>query len=207
MSTKITTTGIKYEAMNKDKLSTYIQEVCIDARKLKDRIQVACIAIVMHTAKHGDKPTGVKFANDLINGLGQGIQFKALASWFIKFAGAVEGKVTDDSGKDVTAFVDFDLDVIKANFEEAKKTHWATFAPKPEYRGFNLDEKLEQLLKQAADAKALAESDSTATDKVVIDDKRLALLARLAKYSETEMQAMLQAAEAPVNDPLLDMTA
>lgn len=203
---KLSTTTIKYVSLtDSTKLEDYINKVCIDAAKLKDRIQVASIGILMHMGKHGDKATGCRFANQLINGLGQGIQFKALSDFFAKFAGATEGTVVGDDGKNQTAIVDFDLEVIRNEFEEAKKTHWATFAPKPEFRGFNFDDKLEALIKQSFDAVKLADTDSEAADKIQVNQTKLQLLQSILDFSENNAVAMLnqiKGQKSPANEDM-----
>ena len=187
-ATKVTkvnlTTGLKYVAMSTEELTKYNKTTCINAKTLKNRIQIGSVAILMHVGKHGNKPQACKLANDLVNGLGQGIQCGALIDWFIEF-----GMVVGDDGK---AFADIDLDKVKANFQKAKATHWSTFAPVTPWSGFSLQDKLEALLKAAGKAQDKAREDDLG-ELVDIDDIKLSALSLVANMDSTQLSQLLKA--------------
>jgi hypothetical protein len=166
-------------------LAQYNLETCKRASALKDRIQIGAVGILMHVGKHNNKPQAVKLANDLIEGLGQGIQLKALIEWFVEF-----GLVINDSGK---AFDDVNMDKLKSEFQRAKATHWVSFAPKTPWAGFAFDDKLVQLFKGADDAIKRAQGDADEAKVVSIDENKLAVLKMMASMSPEQLQAAMQA--------------
>lgn len=177
-------------------LEAYIDETIVNAKALKDRIQVAAVAVLMHVGKHGDWDTGCRLANKLVVELGQGIQTKALADWFTAFGGVL----SDDK----KGFVRFDIDMLKARFnasssnpaaikEGAKGTHWCTFAPKNPWGGQDLTKDIERLVKKSQDSLEKAEKEPETAALVNVDQNKLAALALLNTLSPEQIQAFLSA--------------
>jgi len=179
---KLTTSNIRYVNLTQGTtLNEYITETCIRANKLKDRIQIAAVGCLMHLGKHGNKPHVCESATNLINGLGQGIQTKALIEWFVEF-----GLIVDTEKGE--SFVDANIDKLKGKFEEAKKTHWVSFAPKKLWAGFSFDDKLEALFKGAEDAQARALKSEDEAKVVDIDTNKLQLMQALSAMSGEQLQ-------------------
>jgi hypothetical protein len=116
-----------------------IKSAITSVKKLKDSVQVAAIAILIHAEKCGD----YRKANELIEGLGNGVNQKALVEFFAKFGGFIiseeEKKFTGWSG----------ADHIRSNFEKAKETAWYSLKQQKPFEGFNLDEAIQALIKRA----------------------------------------------------------
>ncbi len=194
---KHTTSNIRYVNLTTGTtLNDYIAETCVRANKLKDRIQIAAVGCLMHLGKHGNKPHVCESATNLINGLGQGIQTKALIEWFIEF-----GLILDtDKGE---SFVDANIDKLKEKFETAKKTHWVSFAPQKAWAGFSFDDKLEALFKGAEDAQARALKSDEEAQVVDIDNNKLQLMQFLSNLSGEQLQnamAVLRVGETTSTD-------
>jgi hypothetical protein len=178
------TKGIRYINLTTGTaLKDYIEVTCAKAKTLKDRIQVASVGILMHVGTHNNKPQAVKYANSLIDGLGQGIQLKALVDWFVEF-----GMVIGEDGK---GFADVNLDKVKATFQKAKATHWVSFAPATVWAGFKLDDKLEALFKAAKDAQVRAEKSEEEAQVVSINDAKLQVLEVVSNLDNTQLQALI----------------
>lgn len=189
------TDHIRYiDFKNTDTLTSYVSDTIQSAKTLKDKIQVAAVGILMHVGRHGDKPTGCRLANQLVNDLGKGIQTKALADYFLAFG----AQLADDN----KSFADWDIEMLKARFnksstnpkairEGAKNTHWATFAPESPWSGFKLDDKLESLLKQAGKAQERASSNPEEATVVDINTDKLDLLSIVSNMSESQCSELL----------------
>ncbi len=179
---KVTTSNIRYVNLTTGTtLIDYINETCVRANKLKDRIQVAAVGCLMHLGKHGNKPHVCEAATGLINGLGQGIQTKALIEWFIEF-----GLIIDNEKGE--SFVDANIDKLKEKFEEAKKTHWVSFAPKKAWAGFSFDDKLEALFKGAEEAQARALKSEEEAQVVDIDTNKLQVMQFISGLSGEQLR-------------------
>ena len=179
-----TTTNIRYVNLtDSTTLAGYIAETCVRANKLKDRIQIASVGILMHVGTHNNKPQAVKFANSLIEGLGQGIQCKALIEWFVEF-----GTLIADDGK---GFADVNLEKVKAEFQRAKTTHWVSFAPVSAWAGFKFDDKLAALFKAASDAQDRANKSEDDAKVVDINANKLAVLKVVSGLDSLQLQQLM----------------
>ena len=174
-------------------IESYIDNVIADAKTLKDKIQIVSVAVLIHTAKHGDKPTGCRLANKLIDNLGAGIQSKALVDWFTAFGFvlAVEGK----------GFADVDLDFLRAVFnastsnpkaikDGAMGTHWCSFVKETPWQGMDLDKGITSLINKAKAAIERGEKENK-VDLVSVDAHKLLLLQHLKNMTDSQCQEIL----------------
>ena len=129
---------------NAKSVDVLITDAIHSAKTMKDKVQVAGIAILMHAEKCGD----YRKANDLIEGLGQGINGKAIVEWFSIYGGFT---ISED-GKAFDGWKG--ADHIKNQFQAAKTTAWYTLAPSNPWGGFNLLEELGKVVKKEEKARA-----------------------------------------------------
>lgn len=201
------TKGIQFPKLD----SVTAVDRCIDtaianAKTLKDQIQVAGIAIGMWAGKHGDKPTACKQATRLVLGVEHGMKAEALIAWFVDLFGFVVGDVDitqgDRTGETVKGFVDLDLKFLKENFNtknSPKLIHWVSYAPPTNWTGFDLDKKLESILKGAKDA--IKRVDDAAKDgedlsgKVSIDTGKLEAFKLFMSLPECQLHSFLAQAQ------------
>jgi len=138
----------------------HIESAIKSAKTMREKVQIAGVAILMHAEKHGDYSK----AATLVDGLGNGVNGSALVAWLVQFGGLEVGKAEVD-GKKVDTFVGWKgKEYIRTNFAEAKATAWWEFKKQNPYKGMDLSEDLTKLIKNAqsrlgAIAKAEAEGD------------------------------------------------
>lgn len=124
-------------------------------------VQIAAVATIRHAYEHGDWT----YAQTLVDGLGNTINGAALVEWFKKYGGLQ----ADDNG-----FIGWNgKDHIKNNFEEAKATMWWDLKKANPFKGFNLEQALQQVIKQHNAAKekmdALSDEDKEKVSFAVND--------------------------------------
>lgn len=195
----ISTKSIRYINLTTgNSLRDYNRETCVKAKTLKDRIQIGAVGILAHVGTHGNIPQATKLANDLIDGLGQGIQLKALIEWFVEF-----GLVIAEDGK---SFADANIDKIKKEFTRAKQTHWVSFAPITPWAGLNFSDKLTQLFKATDDALVKAATDTDAAAVVSVDEHMLAVMKVVSGMGHEQLQALMTAASMGTVNETEDIT-
>lgn len=133
--------------------STAIQSV----NTARVNVQIAAVATLRHAYVHGDWT----YAQKLVDGLGNTINGKALVEWFKVYGGLEVG----DEG-----FIAWSgKDYIKEKFQEAKEKMWWDLKIANPYKGFNLEEALQRVLKDHAKAKdQLAKLPEDQKEKVVL---------------------------------------
>lgn len=151
-------------------------------------IQVATIATIQHMLHHHDYTV----ASRLVDNLGNTINGKALVSYFVKYGGLTVGKVkvVDEKGKEteVDAFnglvKDYD-NVVMATFDEAKAKPWWTLKTASPYKGFNLEQALQNVLAQNKRAQEkLAKGEVSAEDvKVKANDDTIKAVLALCNFT------------------------
>lgn len=118
-------------------LDKLITSAVSSAKTMRSKIQIAAVAILIHAEKHGDYTK----ANDLVNGLGHGVNGRALVQWFTKFGGLSVDKnqFSGWNGKEY----------IRDNFDDAKSTMWWEFKKQNAFAGHNLEQELKRIIKRS----------------------------------------------------------
>lgn len=161
---------IKYViTKNADELKTLISETIGYAKTMQEKVQICAVAILAHAEKHGDWTK----ANDLVNGLPNGVKRDSLVAYFEQNGGLISG----DDG-----FVAWSgADKIRKQFNDAKTKMWWTYKVKSPFSGFNLDDEIEKLIEKAQkrvnDRAKWLDGDSELkkkdAEKIAVDIERL----------------------------------
>lgn len=110
------------------------------AQTMKAKVQQAAIGILHHASICGDWTK----ANELVEGLGHGVKRDSLVEWFSKYGGLTiaEGanKFTGWKGKDH----------IRLHLNDAKDQMWYDLKKSNPFKGFNMNEEINKLLKRRA---------------------------------------------------------
>ena len=143
-------------------INSEIAKVSKTTGTLRERVQRTGILIIIHAINHGDWTK----ANDLVKALGDGVNGKALVSWFKDNLGlqidAEKKEFSTWQGKE------FALD----HLENAKKVKWFQHkTSNPMVDEFDLEKALEALLKTAAQkqTKYLSELKEKGESKIVVN--------------------------------------
>lgn len=104
-------------------------------QKARELVQIAAVATIKHTFDHGDWT----YAQKLVDGLGNTVNGMALVEWFKVYGGLT---VTEEgfngwSGKEH----------IHDNFQAAKDTMWWELKKANPFKGYSLEQQLQQLIK------------------------------------------------------------
>ena len=151
---------------NAKSLDFLIQDAIGSAKTMKIKVQCAAVAILIHLEKSGD----YRKANDLVAGLGDGVNCKALVDWFIIFGGLKVNKAgTTFEGQKGSEYV-------KERFQAAKAKAWYSFKKENPYKGFDLMDQLAALVKKASTAQEKLDATSGIED----EDEKLAAKKELA---------------------------
>lgn len=133
-----------YSKMENKSVDTLIADAIKAAGSAKVKIQQAAVAILLHAYKHNDW----RKANDLVEGLGNGVRRDSLVEWFKTYGGLA---VDEQSKK----FCDWKgPDHIKANIANAKEKDWAECKKENVWGGFDLKDSLAKVRKSAMAALA-----------------------------------------------------
>lgn len=156
------------------------------AKTMREKVQLAGVAVLMHAEKHGDYSQAAR----LVDGLGNGVNGAALVAWFVEFGGLEVGKAEVD-GKKVDTFVGWKGKAhIRAKFVEAKATAWWEFKQTPAFKGYDLKETLLSAIKQSksmlskiedAEAEGDTELANMYRELINVDADLLASLQKLVK--------------------------
>lgn len=187
---------ISYVAAKDVKDLERIQDGAIKAiQSARLKVQIALVATMLHIGKHGD----YTLASRLVDGLGNTINGKAIVEWFTRYCGLSVAE--DGSGFD--GIVNKHEAFIREHLEDAKATMWWELKPANPYKGFNLEEALQKVIKdqKAAQekAKGLSEEDR-AKVSFKVNDATIQQVLALCKFNEiieaANMPAMPQAVAA-----------
>jgi hypothetical protein len=136
-------------------LDFLIQDAIGSAKTMRIKVQCAAVAILIHLEKSGD----YRKANDLVTGLGHGVNSTALVDWFVTYGGLT----IDEAG---TAFDGWSgSEYIKERFQGAKAKAWYSFKKVNPYKGFDLMAQLEALVKKASNAQEKLDETSKIQDE------------------------------------------
>lgn len=130
------------------------------AKTMREKVQVAAIAILIHAEKCGDYTK----ANDLVNGLGDGVNGAAIVEWFVQFGGLIV-----DAEEPKNGFTGWNgKEYIKEQFQKAKATAWWELKKQSPWAGFDMAAEVEKLLKRYDNAlkKVEAAKEAGEDDKV-----------------------------------------
>jgi len=145
-------------------ITNEINKVLKTAGTLRDRVQRTGLMIMIHAINHGDWTK----ANDLVKALGDGVNSRALVSWFTDNLGLtidVENQCFNGwNGKEHAT----------AKLEAAKKVKWFQHKTQKAFEGWNLEDELAKLLKKAELMQgnyktALAQGDQDKASKIVVN--------------------------------------
>lgn len=132
---------------NAKSVDQLIEQAINSAKSMREKVQLAAVAILIHAEKHGDWTK----ASDLVDGLGDGVNGAALVEWFKVYGGLIvdekEGCFSGWKG----------ADHIRKNFESAKATAWWELKKQSPYKGFDLIATLNRVVQQATNAQAKLE--------------------------------------------------
>lgn len=155
---------IKY-VMPKDAaaVESLIGKAVKSVQKARVDVQIAAVAILIHAEKHGDWTK----ANDLVLGLGNTVNGKALVEWFVRFGGLVVG---EEEGM----FIGWtSAEFIKEKFQESKAVMWWDLKVASPFKGFDLDAALNKVLsdynKHQKNMEKLSEEDKAKVKTTVND--------------------------------------
>lgn len=180
------------------------------AKTMRLKVQIAAIAVLHHAFKHGDYTK----ANDLVNGLGDGVHSAALVEFFVVYGGLIVNE--DEQCFDAWQGKGY----IKDNFDNAKATMWWELKKVNPWAGYDMYKQLEKLVSAydkavARVAKMSTEGEDTTdllnADKDVMRvlsglSKGISIEAAVAPYIEANFEeadttgAILQEMEALEND-------
>ena len=157
-------------AKNVKELDTQIETAIQSANTMKAAVQQAAVSIIFHAFAHGDYTR----AQTLVDGLGNGINSKAIVEWFVQFGGLT----IDEENKCFGGWKG--KDYIKANIETAKSTMWYDLKVQAPFKGFDLNDEIAKLLKKATAMAAEVEKGSEKAASIKCDLKTLAALTTLS---------------------------
>jgi len=125
-------------AANAEELDSQISAAIESASTMRERVQIAAVSILAHAEKHGDYTR----AAILVDGLGEGVNQRALVEFFVKFGGLIVDE--EDGGFNGWTGAEF----IKEHFQDAKGTMWYTLKPLPVWSGYSLEDALNKVVNQ-----------------------------------------------------------
>ncbi|MNF29794.1 hypothetical protein D3C84_105080 [compost metagenome] len=151
-------------------------------------VQKAAVATIYHAFKHGDWT----YAGKLVDALGNTVNQTALIEWFKVYGGLK----TDDTG-----FIGWSGPKhIENMFNEAKAKFWWELKAKNPFKGFNLEEALQRVIKDATATKAKIvglTAEDQAKVHMEVNDATIRAVLKLCNFD-----AII--GEEPVDQPLGD---
>lgn len=143
-------------------LTKLIKSAVRSAKSMRDRVQIAAVAILHHAMKHGDWTK----ANDLVLGLGHGVKRDSLIEYFV-----VNGGLTVGEGKE--GFIGWKgKEFIEDHFNDAKDNKWWDYKKTNPFQGWDVNAQVQTLAKKyRAMVKATEDMDEADKEKVVLDLK------------------------------------
>lgn len=146
---------IKYIfAKDQSELNKLIKSAVTSAQTMRNKVQIASVAILYHAHKHGDYSK----ANELIEGLGHGVKRNSLVEFFVKFGGLI----IDEEAKCFGGWKG--ATYIKDNFDAAKDNMWwdQGRASDP-FTSYSFEQELKKFIDRA-DKRRIKASKMTAED-------------------------------------------
>ena len=145
---------------------------------MRDDIQNAACGVLIHAEKFGD----YTLANSLVMAVAEGTNIKSLVVWFEQFGGLIIDETNNELG--FTSWKG--ADHIRNEFQNAKAKGWWTCKPMTPFKGYNLMDELEKLVKMAAKKAAEQrkyenEGETEKLDAMTIDSGLLTKLSELTK--------------------------
>lgn len=135
-------------------IGVLIEDAIKSKKTMQERVQQAAIGVLFHAEEHGD----YSYAQVLVDGLGNGINSRALVEFFVKYGGLVVDE--EESGFSGWAGAEY----IRKNFAQAKATPWWELKKKNPYAGFNLLDELAKVVKKAGNANSKLEKAGSDND-------------------------------------------
>ena len=159
-------------------VNTAIEKAANSTKVMRNDIQVASIAVLMHAERFGD----YTLANSLVMAVAEGTNIKSLVVWFEQYGGLI----IDDSNADLGFTSWKGAQFIKDNFQDAKAKNWWTCKPMTPFKGYDLMSELERLVTMAAKKAAEQrkyenDGDVEKLDAMSIDATLLHALSELTK--------------------------
>ena len=159
-------------------VNTAIEKAANSTKVMRNDIQVASIAVLMHAERFGD----YTLANSLVMAVAEGTNIKSLVVWFEQYGGLI----VDESNADLGFTSWKGAQFIKDNFQDAKAKNWWTCKPMAPFKGYDLMSELERLVTMAAKKAAEQrkyenEGDTEKLNEMSIDATLLHSLSELTK--------------------------
>ena len=129
---------------NTNQLNALITDAISSAKTMRDKVQIASVAILWHAEKHGDYSKANKLVNEFVQNLGQGVKRDSLVTWFVKYGGLV---VCQDD-PNTNGFISWKgAEYIRDAFDAAKTNMWydAKGKDKP-FVPYSLEDELKKVL-------------------------------------------------------------
>lgn len=159
---------------NTKELSAMVSTAINSATSMRVSVQIACVAILHHAYLHGDYSK----ANDIIEGLGNGIKRDSLVSWFVKFGGLV----VDVEAKAFNGWQGKEF--IRDNFSDAKGVMWWELkkASNP-FVEFIFEDELKKFISRAGKMKVKSEKAKDEAEYCFdVSDETMKQLLKLANF-------------------------
>lgn len=138
-------------------------------KTMREKVQVAAVAILQHAEQCGDYSK----AQILVDGLGNGINKASLQKWFIDFGGLKYDEDTKQfNGWSGKVF-------IREAFGTAKATAWWELKKAPEYKGYDVVQALQAVIKQGNAAIKKVSDNPEYAPLVAVNDSQLAEVSAL----------------------------
>lgn len=141
-----------------------IESAISSGKTMRERVQQAVVGIAYHGQKHNDEASVVRWANELLQGMGNGINGATLVKFLTEEVGLIVGKVVtvdDKTGKEKKedAFTEWKgAQFVQQNWENILSKPWWEAKQAAPFKGFNLIDALEDVLKKANNANKKAVS-------------------------------------------------
>jgi len=167
------TPKLRYPALKTvEDIDTAIAGAITAAKTMKLKIQYGAIGCMIMAAMPGKDESGKDFAdlaceraNYLVNQVGAGVHGAGLVKFLVYRCGFKVNEADKKAG-----FVDVaKAEWIRKSLEEAKTTIWWSYSPDMPFKGFDLAQELDKVLKRADNAVKIAEGDKAKAKKVDID--------------------------------------
>lgn len=143
---------IKYVITDDTAKVQKLQDAAIrSANKVRVQVQIALVATAAHIAKHGD----YTMAQRIVDGLGNTVNGRAVVEWLVKYAGVTVAADGKGFGGLVKGFTDYIRQ--RFNTEDAKKVGmevgakdcmWWELKQQNVFKGFSLEQALQQVIKR-----------------------------------------------------------
>lgn len=169
-------TAIKYVTpKDAEAVNGLINKAVRSVQKARVDVQIAAVGILIHAEKHGDWTK----ANDLVTGLGNTINGKALVEWFVQYGGLV----IDEEAQAFSGWKG--AEHIRERFQEAKAKMWWDLKQANPFRGFDLEAALKKVIsdheKVAKKMDELPEEDK-AKVKTQVNEETIRAVLKLCKF-------------------------